>query len=83
MSDKSQKSNYSGDVLAKTSHKYSSIESAKKQAERRQAKFESSPDGSVHHVSHQSSSARSNKKKHQTAAKDRIRDFERHFNGHS
>ncbi|KAI8266081.1 hypothetical protein K4K58_010387 [Colletotrichum sp. SAR11_239] len=83
MSDRSQKSDYSGDFPGKASHKYSSTDSAKTQAKRRQAKFESAPDGSVHHVSEPSSSARSSKSKHKAAAKDKIKDFERQFNGHS
>ncbi|KAI8226744.1 hypothetical protein K4K54_003595 [Colletotrichum sp. SAR 10_86] len=82
MSDRSQNSKYSGDVPAKASHKYSSDESAKIQAERRQAKFESAPDGSVHHVPDPISSDRSSKSKHKAAAKDKIKEFERQFNGH-
>ncbi|KAK2758147.1 hypothetical protein CKAH01_16861 [Colletotrichum kahawae] len=83
MSDRSHQSNYSREAPAKPSHRYSSADSAKTQARRRQAKFESAPDGSVHHVSDPSSSARSSKSKHKAAAKDKIKDFERQFNGPS
>ncbi|KAE9574137.1 hypothetical protein CGMCC3_g9767 [Colletotrichum fructicola] len=83
MSDRSQKSNYSGDAPEKPSHKYFSADSATTQTKRRQAKFESAPDGSVHHVSDPSYSAQSSKSKHKTAAKNKINDFERQFNSHS
>ncbi|KAJ0335271.1 hypothetical protein KNSL1_013636, partial [Colletotrichum chrysophilum] len=70
------------DVPAKASHKYST-DSSKTQAKQRQAKFESAPDGSVHHLSDASSSVRSTKSKHKAAAKDKIKGFERQFNGYS